>query len=267
MDAEVLLMSLLPLLTSGQEEAMAEAARAAGNLARASPAVRAALMLCQQQQHQQLPADGEDTESSMHPVSSSSSPDHHAGASDELTSSTCERHISAGPYVLQSLVLLLEHGSWHVVHSAAGALINLAALPEAGTALSRAGLAAALTAALHNVFDAWHTAAGDEEEGEQQQQQLGMGQRPDEEMCTHAAELLLQSVGNMVAASAAAVSEAILGAGGARCAELCCSSEDLGHFSKVIGRFVGGGGGGGVLASIQHTAQEVQLRLTTLWGM
>lgn len=239
-------MALLPLLTSGNEESMCEAARAVGNLARASPAARAALLLCdeglQPEQQQQEGAQG-------------------FGAPN-----SSPQHTSAGPYVLQSLVLLLDHGSWEVVCSVAGALVNLAALPEAGTALSRVGLAAALAGALHRVQDFW-------------EQQDGQQQPQDEvqDVCIQASELILQCVANMVAASAAAMSDAIMGSSGPRCADLSCSSEDLACFSSIVtalsasaeGGTAGHGVDGHLLVPdcIIQTAKMVRSQLESLWGM
>lgn len=232
-DADTLLASLLPLLTSGNEESMCEAARAAGNLARASPAVRAALVACDDQHQQQDEEEGAGTASATASARA-------ACSSDSRSSSS--RPPSAGPYVLQGLVLLLDHGSWEVVAAVAGALVNLAALAEAGAALRHVGLAAALAGALQRVQE-WSHGVQDEQHEEEQ------------EVCDQAAELLLQCVGNMVTCSAAAVSEAILGLGGARCAELSCSSEDLASFSTVVS------------ACTRETAKKVQERLASLWGM
>lgn len=243
-DADVLLMSLLPLLTSGSEESMCEAARAVGNLARASPAVRAALCNAGSQHGEQQ--------------------DLQEPGSGAQAASSSPQHASAGPYVLQSLVLLLDHGSWDVVYSVAGALVNLAALAEAGTALSRAGLAAALAGALQRVQDLWGL-----QDGQQQQDEL-------DGVCMEASELLLQCVGNMVTASAAAMSDAILRSSGPRCADLSCSSEDLACFSRIVQSLAGdveGSAGQGDEAAqqvpecIQKTARLVQSRLASLWDM
>lgn len=233
LDADVLLMSLLPLLTSGSVESMREAARAVGNLARASPAVRAALVLC---------ADG-------------AVPQQESGSAAAKDSRSCVG-MSAGPYVLQSLVLLLEHGSWEVVHSVAGALVNLSALAEAGSALSRAGLAPALAAALQRMQDWWGLAQAQPEQDEQLAGEVVC-------MC-QAGELLLQSAANMAAASAAAMSDAILGSGGPRCADLSCSSEDLARFSSIA---QGLAADEQVPGRIAETARVVQCRLVSLWGM
>lgn len=232
LNADVLLMSLLALLTSGSAESMREAARAVGNLARASPAVRAALVLC---------ADG-------------AVPQQESGSAAPNDSSSCVC-MSAGPYVLQSLVLLLEHGSWEVVHSVAGALVNLSALAEAGSALSRAGLAPALAAALQRMQDWWGLA---QSQPEQDEQLAG------EVVCMQAGELLLQCVANMAAASAAAMSDAILGSGGPRCADLSCSSEDLARFSSITR---GLAADEQVPGHIAETARMVQSRLASMWGM
>jgi hypothetical protein len=162
--------------------------------------------------------------------------------------------MSAGPYVLQSLVLLLGHGSCEVVNSVAGALVNLCALAEAGSALSRAGLALALADVLQRVQDWWGLAQ------QSQDEQLA----GDEEVCMQAGELLLQCAANMAAASAAAMSDAILGSGGPRCADLSCSSEDLARFSSIAR---GLAGDGQVPDRIAETARVVQSRLASLWGM
>jgi hypothetical protein len=250
-DADMLLMALLPLLTSSNEEAMCEAARAVGNLARASPSVRAAL--CDADSRQQ----GEEAST--------------AASASANTSASPEQHASAGPYVLQSLVLLLDHGSWAVVHSVAGALVNLAALSEAGTALSQVGLAAALAAALHRVQGMLGVDCSQECDSQQQEADK-------EEVCIQAAELLLQCVNNLVTASAAAMSEAVLGCAGARCAELACSSEDLASFSAVVRSLVDSPEAEGsccsegrrhptLPAAISQTAAQVQLNLTSLWGL
>jgi hypothetical protein len=159
-------------------------------------------------------------------------------------------------------VLLLGHGSWEVVAAVAGALVNLAALAEAGAALRHVGLAAALAGALQRVQE-WSHGVQDEQHEEEQ------------EVCDQAAELLLQCVGNMVTCSAAAVSEAILGLGGARCAELSCSSEDLASFSTVVGSLAADGAEGrdgvagqhAVSACTRETAKKVQESLASLWGM
>jgi hypothetical protein len=250
-EADALLMALLPLLTSGNEESMCEAARAVGNLVRASPAARAAMLLCGadlqlEQQQQQEGAQGSSTAAQA----ANSSP----------------QHLSAGPYVLQSLVLLLDHGSWEVVSSVAGALVNLAALPEAGTALSRVGLAAALVGALQNVLGFWG-----QQEGQQQQTEL------QDVFVKQATELLLQCAANLVTASATAMSDAIMGSSGPRCADLSCSNGDLACFSSIVAALSAGAEGGSaghgacepllVPDCIAQTAKMVKLRLEALWGM
>jgi hypothetical protein len=257
-DADVLLLALLPLLTSSNEEAMCEAARAGGNLARASPSVRAAL--CDAGSRQQGEQHSEETSCSTSPAASASA------------STSTGQHASAGPYVLQSLVLLLDHGSWDVVHSVAGALVNLSALSEAGTVLSQVGLAAALAAALQRVLGVLGVGCSQQHDSQQQ------GTEEEEELCVQAAELLLQCVNNLVTASAAAMSEAVLGCAGARCAELACSSEDLACFSTVVKSLVDSSEAGSsscsdgteqptVPACIRETAAQVQLNLTSLWGL
>jgi hypothetical protein len=251
-DADVLLVALLPLLTSGNEESMCEAARAVGNLVRASPAARAALLLCdadlQLEQQQEAQQEGA----------------HGSSAAAQAANST-PQHTSAGPYVLQSLVLLLAHGSWEVVCSVAGALVNLAALAEAGTALSRAGLAAALAGALQRVQDFWG-----QQDGQQQQDEL-------QDVFIQATKLLLQCASNMVTASATAMSDAIMGSSGPRCADLSCSSEDLACFSSIVNALLAGAEGVSaghgacehllVPDCITQTARMVKSRLEALWGM
>jgi hypothetical protein len=245
-DADVLLVSLLALLTSGNEESMCEAAKAVGNLARASPAVRAQLVLCADTEQQARPLPGAQQQQQQQEQEQ-----------EQTVVGGCigAQHVSAGPYVLQSLVLLLDHSSWEVVCSVAGALVNLAALPEAGAVLSRMELAAALTAALQRLQEAW--------EAEQQQQQQQQQGQDDSLSMQAAAELLLQCVGNMAAASAAAVSEAILGSSGARCAELSCSAEDLAGFSRVLDQYAECG----MPQAVCQTAKAVQGRLAELWGV
>lgn len=252
-DADALLLSLLPLLTSGNEESMCEAARAVANLARASPAVRAALVV-----HEHRPPQPGDSAHAQQ-LEEQSNP----AACQDLTS----QQVTAGPYVLKSLVLLLDHSRWQVVCSAAGALVNLAALAEAGTELSSVGLAPALVTALRRAQQVWCTG------GEVMEHAPAAAEEEGNSMCTQAAELLLQCMGNMATASADAVSCAILGSSGARCAELSCSSEDLASFSSVVGGLATEGPQGpdtchdGVPERIRASAKAVGLSLATLWGL
>jgi len=252
MDADALLLSLLPLLTSGNEESMCEAARAVANMARASPAVRAALVV-----HEHRPPQPHDAAQ----VQQLEEQSNHA-ACQGLTS----QQVTAGPYVLKSLALLLDHSSWQVVCSTAGALVNLAALAEAGTVLSSVGLAPALVTALHRAQQVWCT-------GGEVRRVPTAAEEDGNSACTQAAELLLQCMGNMATASADAVSYAVLGSSGARCAELSCSSEDLAAFSSVVGGLATEGAQGpdtchdGVPERIRASAKAVELSLATLWGL
>jgi hypothetical protein len=225
----VLLLHLLPLLTSGSEEAMIEAARAVGNLTRASPAARAALLAC--------------SNGTQQPVSEQ------AGAH--------AARVSAGPYVLRSLIMLLDHSSWEVVSSVAGGLVNLTAAAEAGAALRGAGVAAALTTALQHACDS--AAASD-----------SMELAEEEQACwEEAVLLLLQCVANVAASSAAVVSDAVSGASGPRCAEVSCSSTDLTAFSVVVALLASHDEhGGSVFAGrVQQMAQHVAQRLLQDWGV
>jgi hypothetical protein len=224
MDADALLLWLLPLLTSGSDEAAVGAARALGNVARAAPGARAALLLAA---GAEPPAGGE------------------------------RRHAAAGPYVLRALAMLLDHSSWGVVGAVAGALVNVAGAPGAGAALRGAGLASALTRALQRACACLCAGGGD---GGDDAAACGSGSSsPDAEQAVAASELLLQCVANMAAASAAAVSDAILGTQGPRCAEVSCGTEELAAFGRVVR----------VLRDTSKVAlaEHVATRLSELWGV
>lgn len=281
-DAEVLLLSLLPLLTSGNEEAVVEAARTAGNLARASPAARAALLLCNEQHlHTAASADADQPAA---PGGQALQREQDAGSVPGFENS--QLPVSAGPYVLASLVLLLEHGSWEVVHSVSGALVNLTAAAEAGAALSRVGLAPALADVLQRVCDSWPACSQPCQQHDQEQGSMVDPEGASD--CRQAAQLLLQCAANMVTASAAAVSEAIMGVQGPRCAEVSCSSNDLATFSRVVHELLdvaaasdencdeaSEGSTGAEMAGIVHSsaqqivqqAQHVVGQLDVLWGV
>lgn len=118
-----LLQSLLPLVTSSNEEAATEAARAISNIARGSLAAQQELL----HHKHSIVAD------SMYVELSAGS------SSGGASSHTCDAggRESVGPYVLQALVLLLGHNSWEVVGSAAGALVNLSAVRGSAVALEK----------------------------------------------------------------------------------------------------------------------------------
>lgn len=155
-DADVLLRPLLPLLTSGSEEAVIEAARAVSNLARGSAAVQAALLHARDPDSYQCAqvlltgACAEPNSQTADRVIVTAAVSCYEELAGETTAavSTSNNRTSpsskgaaegslAGPYLLQALVLLLAHSSWEVVYNVAGALLNLTAAPGATEALDK----------------------------------------------------------------------------------------------------------------------------------
>lgn len=131
----VLLRPLLPLLTSGNEEAVVEAARAVSNLARGSADVQDALL------HGAAASAG-DTDSQAaasvyEEIAADSAYNVADGYSQQSTvsSSSSSFNLPVGQYVLKALVLLLAHSSWEVVYNVAGALLNLTAATGSAAAL------------------------------------------------------------------------------------------------------------------------------------
>jgi hypothetical protein len=141
MEPSTLLRPLLPLLTSGNEVAVVEAARAVSNLARGSAAVQAALLHAGHEAaaitdgkpagslYEELAADSTAIENVSHARSSSS--------------------LLIGQYVLQALVLLLAHSSWEVVYNVAAALLNLTAATGSAAALQQVSIAMTHSAGTH----------------------------------------------------------------------------------------------------------------------
>jgi hypothetical protein len=127
-----LLRPLLPLLTSGNEEAVVEAARAISNLARGSAAVQAALLHCAHA----AASVTDNKHSSVYEELAADSP-----ASDDVLHAQNSSSLLVGQYVLQALVLLLAHGSWEVVYNVAGALLNLTAAAGSAAALHQVSTA------------------------------------------------------------------------------------------------------------------------------
>jgi TPP-dependent indolepyruvate ferredoxin oxidoreductase alpha subunit len=131
---DVLLRPLLPLLTSGNEEAVVEAARAVSNLARSSAAIQASLL--HSGSKAAGGADGTPAGSVYEELAADSNaagdvPDAQQSSSSN-SSGSC---LLVGQYVLQALVLLLAHSSWEVVYNVAGALLNLTATAGGAAAL------------------------------------------------------------------------------------------------------------------------------------
>jgi hypothetical protein len=148
----ILLKPLLALLTSGSEEAVIEAARAIANLTTGPTPARVQLL-------------------SLNPSATCTQPGS-AAQEDQLTDSNCSRcighysppaeigmvasataaapteHIQGaaqaqvGPLVLEALLLLLNHRSWAVVCSVAGALLNLSAAETSAAAFKKVSIPA-----------------------------------------------------------------------------------------------------------------------------
>lgn len=129
----MLLRPLLPLLTSGNDEAVIEAARAVSNLARGSSAVQTALLHCGVDD-----ADGSARQppGSVYEELVADSPGSENFQTSSYTSSAGSS-LPVGGYVLQALVLLLGHSSWEVVYNVAGALLNLTATTGNAAALHK----------------------------------------------------------------------------------------------------------------------------------
>ena len=134
----VLLRPLLPLLTSGNEEAVVEAARAVSNLARGSAYVQDALL-------HGASASAGDADSlamgSVYEEIAADSPFNAVNGDSQQTTVSSSSSSSSippvGQYVLQALVLLLAHSSWEVVYNMAGALLNLTAATGSAKALHK----------------------------------------------------------------------------------------------------------------------------------
>jgi hypothetical protein len=128
----VLLRPLLPLLTSGNEEAVVEAARAVSNLARGSADVQAALLHCGPASA--FEADRQPAGSVYEELAADSACN---GDAQQTSSSSSSTGPLVGQYVLQALVLLLSHSSWEVVYNVAGALLNVTAVAGCAAALHK----------------------------------------------------------------------------------------------------------------------------------
>ncbi|KAF6254755.1 hypothetical protein COO60DRAFT_289829 [Scenedesmus sp. NREL 46B-D3] len=193
LEPSVLLRPLLPLLTSGNDEAVIEAARAVSNLARGSSAVQTALLHCGVDD-----ADGSARQppGSVYEELVADSPGSENFQTSSYTSSAGSS-LPVGGYVLQALVLLLGHSSWEVVYNVAGALLNLTATTGNAAALHKVNL-------VQELFDALQRTSSslpcDSEDSQQQQRaaaQAAVAVAATSWML-QAAELVLQCLANMV---------------------------------------------------------------------
>lgn len=140
-DAAAIMRPLLPLLTSSNDEAPIEAARAVSNLIQGSAAVRAQI-ICQPiesmiEPDSYEPGNAKDAGDDQQVSCSNSSDDTYAGAAIQR---------GVGLFVVQALVLLLGHSNWEVVAAVAGSLVNITAT---------AGSAAVLCQVSHVSADAY----------------------------------------------------------------------------------------------------------------